>query len=563
MAKFEYKFPELGEGLHEGEIVKMHIKVGDKVTDDDVIMEVQNDKAVVEVPCPVNGTVLEVRVGDGQTCHVGEVVAIIDAEGELPEGSEPEPGPQADAAQESDAQIGGVDTTSSPATADPSASQGSSQASGGNKFAYKFPELGEGLHEGEIVKMHIKVGDKVTDDDIIMEVQNDKAVVEVPCPVNGTVVEVRVADGETHHVGDIVAIIAVEGEMPEGSESIEESAPAAEAKAPVSAPAAASTSGSNREVLATPSVRKFAREEGVDLGQVQGSGKNGKISREDVENFKKNGGQAPAAAASAPAETVAPAAAKSEVSVKAAAPAPAVSASSAAADEERVPFKGIRKAISNAMVKSAYTAPHVTIMDEVDVTELVAFRTRMKPLAEKKGIKVTYLPFIVKALVAAVREFPALNASIDEVNNEIVYKKHYDIGIATDTENGLIVPVVKDADRKSVFKIAESISDLAKRGRDGKLSPNEMRGSTISITNIGSAGGMFFTPIINYPEVAILGTGRISEKAIVRNGEIVAAPMMALSLSFDHRLIDGATAQNCMNYLKSLLANPELMVMEV
>ncbi|CAM3968129.1 2-oxo acid dehydrogenase subunit E2 [Saccharibacillus endophyticus] len=560
MAKFEYKFPELGEGLHEGEIVKMHIKAGDKVTDDDIIMEVQNDKAVVEVPCPVNGTVLEVRAADGETHHVGDIIAIIEAEGELPEGSES--APEADAAQEANAAVGGADTSAaaSPATADPSASQGS--ASGSNKFAYKFPELGEGLHEGEIVKMHIKAGDKVTDDDIIMEVQNDKAVVEVPCPVNGTVLEVRVADGETHHVGDIVAIIEVEGELPEGSETIEESAPAAEAKAPVSAPAAASTSGApNREVLATPSVRKFAREEGVELGQVQGTGKNGKISREDVENFKKNGGQAPAAAsAPAAAASEAPAAAKAEAPAKAAA---APTAVPAAADEERVPFKGIRKAISNAMVKSAYTAPHVTIMDEVDVTELVAFRTRMKPLAEKKGVKVTYLPFIVKALVAAVREFPALNASIDEAANEIVYKKHYDIGIATDTENGLIVPVIKDADRKSVFKIAESISDLAKRGREGKLAPNEMRGSTISITNIGSAGGMFFTPIINYPEVAILGTGRISEKAIVRNGEIVAAPMMALSLSFDHRLIDGATAQNCMNYLKSLLANPELMVMEV
>lgn len=565
MAKFEYKFPELGEGLHEGEIVKMHIKAGDKVTDDDIIMEVQNDKAVVEVPCPVNGTVLEVRAADGEVHHVGDVIAIIEAEGELPHNDEETaPGPQADAAQESNAAVGGVDTKSSPATADPSESQASSsQGSASNKFAYKFPELGEGLHEGEIVKMHIKAGDKVTDDDIIMEVQNDKAVVEVPCPVNGTVLEVRVADGEVHHVGDIVAIIAVEGEMPEGSEMIEESAPAAEANAPTAtSPAAAPAAASSREVLATPSVRKFAREESVDLSQVQGTGKNGKISREDVENFKKNGGQAPAAAEAAPAaaSTEASAAAKSEAPAKAAS---APAASAAAADEERVPFKGIRKAISNAMVKSAYTAPHVTIMDEVDVTELVAFRTRMKPLAEKKGIKVTYLPFIVKALVAAVREFPALNASIDEAANEIVYKKHYDIGIATDTENGLIVPVVKDADRKSVFKIAESISDLAKRGRDGKLAPNEMRGSTISITNIGSAGGMFFTPIINYPEVAILGTGRISEKAIVRNGEIVAAPMMALSLSFDHRLIDGATAQNCMNYLKSLLANPELMVMEV
>nr|WP_247681618.1 dihydrolipoamide acetyltransferase family protein [Paenibacillus sp. Marseille-P2973] len=430
--------------------------------------------------------------------------------------------------------------------------------------------MGEGLHEGEIIKMHIKAGDKVTDEDIVMEVQNDKAVVEVPCPVNGTVLEVFGTDGAVFRVGQVVAVIDAEGDVPE-QEPAHEEANAQEADAAkggadtkdspaASSPAEAKEGGANgaaapaapnREVLATPSVRKFAREQGVDIAQVSGTGNAGKITREDVEAFKNGGAAAAPAAASSKDE---------------AAKAPAASAASAAsvsAEEERVPFKGIRKAISNAMVKSAYTAPHVTIMDEVDVTELVAFRTRMKPIAEKKGIKVTYLPFIVKALVAASRQFPALNASIDEENNEIVYKKHYDIGIATDTDNGLIVPVIKDADRKSIWMIADAIRDLAARGRDGKLSANEMKGSTISISNIGSAGGMFFTPIINYPEVAILGTGRISEKPVVKNGEIVVAPVMALSLSFDHRLIDGATAQNFMNYIKQLLANPELLVMEV
>ncbi|UNK20869.1 2-oxo acid dehydrogenase subunit E2 [Paenibacillus sp. N3/727] len=434
------------------------------------------------------------------------------------------------------------------------------------KFEYRFPELGEGLHEGEIIKMHIKPGDKVTDDDIIMEVQNDKAVVEVPCPVNGTVQEVFAKDGQVCRVGEVVAIIDAEGDIPEQEGHAEEqsaqeadaakgsadtqSSPAANAPADAKQGEAAPVAP-NKDVLATPSVRKFAREQGVDISQVQGSGNNGKITREDVEAFKNGGGQA----AAAPAQEAA--------SEAKAAPAAASAAVDTRAEEERVPFKGIRKAISNAMVKSAYTAPHVTIMDEVDVTELVAFRTRMKPIAEKKGTKVTYLPFIVKALVAASRQFPALNAMIDEENNEIVYKKYYNIGIATDTDSGLIVPVIKDADRKSIWMIADSIRDLAVRGRDGKLSANEMRGSTISISNIGSAGGMFFTPIINFPEVAILGTGRISEKAVVKNGEIVAAPVMALSLSFDHRIIDGATAQNFMNYIKQLLANPELLVMEV
>jgi len=445
------------------------------------------------------------------------------------------------------------------------------------KFEYRFPELGEGLHEGEIIKMHIKPGDKVTDDDIVMEVQNDKAVVEVPCPVNGTVLEVFTKDGQVCRVGEVVAIIDAEGDIPESDGHAEvhvtveaeaakgnadtTSSPAA--TSPVEAKEGAATAAAvpapNREVLATPSVRKFARDNSVDISQVNGSGKGGKITREDVEAFL-SGGNAPAAAAPAAAASAAEEAPKAEA--KAAAPA-AASAGNVSLEEERVPFKGIRKAISNAMVKSAYTAPHVTIMDEVDVTELVAFRARMKPVAEKKGVKVTYLPFIVKALVAASRQFPALNAMIDEESNEIVYKKYYNIGIATDTDNGLIVPVIKDADRKSIWMIASAISDLALRGREGKLTPAEMKGSTISISNIGSAGGMFFTPIINFPEVAILGTGRITEKPVVKNGEITAAPVMALSLSFDHRIIDGATAQNFMNYIKTLLANPDMLVMEV
>ncbi|MDQ0194846.1 dihydrolipoamide acetyltransferase family protein [Paenibacillus wynnii] len=444
------------------------------------------------------------------------------------------------------------------------------------KFEYRFPELGEGLHEGEIIKMHIKAGDKVTDDDIVMEVQNDKAVVEVPCPVNGTVLEVFTKDGQVCRVGEVVAIIDAEGDVPEqeghaeahGSQEADAAKGSADTTTSPAAtsPVAAGEGGGvaavpapDRDVLATPSVRKFAREQNVDISKVNGSGKGGKITREDVEAFVSGG----SVTAVAPATTEVAAPAATEAAAPAAKAAATPVAGNVSLEEERVPFKGIRKAIANAMVKSAYTAPHVTIMDEVDVTELVAFRARMKPVAEKKGVKVTYLPFIVKALVAASRQFPALNAMIDEETNEIVYKKYYNIGIATDTDNGLIVPVIKDADRKSIWMIASSISDLALRGREGKLAPNEMKGSTISISNIGSAGGMFFTPIINFPEVAILGTGRITEKPVVKNGEIVAAPVMALSLSFDHRIIDGATAQNFMNYIKMLLANPDMLVMEV
>lgn len=434
------------------------------------------------------------------------------------------------------------------------------------RFEYKFPELGEGLHEGEIIKMLIKPGDTVTDEDIIMEVQNDKAIVEVPCPVNGKVLEVLVKDGQVCHIGQLVAVIEAEGDIPEQADHGAEApaaaapapaAPAAAAPAAAPAPAAASAAAPSQQVLATPSVRKLAREQGVALASVPGTGKNGRITREDVMQFAAGGATAPAAAA--PAAAGAPAAAAASAAPAAAAPAPVAGERV----EERVPFKGIRKAIANAMVKSVYTAPHVTHMDEVDVTELVALRAKAKPIAEKKGVKLTYLPFIVKALVAAARQFPVMNAMIDEAANEIVYKKYYNIGIATDTDNGLIVPVITDADRRNIWMIAQSISDLAARGRDGKLSASELKGSTLTITNIGSAGGMFFTPVINFPEVAILGTGRITEKPVVKNGEIVVAPVMALSLSYDHRIIDGATAQNFLNYIKQLLADPELLVMEV
>ncbi|WP_159881233.1 dihydrolipoamide acetyltransferase family protein [Paenibacillus puerhi] len=464
-------------------------------------------------------------------------------------------------------------------------------------FEYRFPELGEGIHEGEIVKWHVKPGDTVNDETILMDVQNDKSTVEVPSPVEGKIVELKVAEGTVCTIGDIIAVIEVTGEVPQQagghgdapaaspSEAATPAAGAAENDAakggaevptggvePVGSAVAANVAASKLDtplaggsapsssagsVLATPSVRKLARDKGINIAQVTATGKNGRITKEDVLGFAAGGGTAaaPAAASAAPAAEAA----------KSSAPAAASAAGAVSGDreEERVPLKGIRKAIANAMVKSAYTAPHVTLMDEVDVTRLVALREKAKPVAEKKGVKLTYLPFIVKALVAAARQFPAMNAMIDEEKQEIVYKKYYHIGIATDTDNGLIVPVIQDADRKNIWTIASAIKDLATRGRDGKLGPAELRGSTLTITNIGSAGGMFFTPIINFPEVAILGTGRISEKAVVKNGEIVIAPVMALSLSFDHRIIDGATAQQFMNYIKQLLSDPELLVMEV
>lgn len=222
----------------------------------------------------------------------------------------------------------------------------------------------------------------------------------------------------------------------------------------------------------------------------------------------------------------------------------------------------IRKAIAKAMVNSKHTAPHVTLMDEVDVTNLVAHRKQFKNVAAEQGIKLTYLPYVVKALTSALKKYPVLNTSLDDKTEEVVQKHYFNIGIAADTEKGLLVPVVKNAERKSVFEISDEINGLATKAREGKLAPNEMKGASCTITNIGSAGGQWFTPVINHPEVAILGIGRIADKPIVRDGEIVVAPVLALSLSFDHRMIDGATAQNALNHIKRLLNDPQLILME-
>ncbi|SFL57178.1 dihydrolipoamide acetyltransferase family protein [Salibacterium qingdaonense] len=427
-------------------------------------------------------------------------------------------------------------------------------------FNFELPDIGEGIHEGEIVKWFVQSGDTVQEDDILCEVQNDKAVVEIPSPVEGTVKDVKAEEGATVNVGDVILIVddgsedapaadsggesgseeQQEEQKPQESETEEESSSQPEADT--------EQTGDDKRVIAMPSVRKFAREQGINIQEVEGSGKNGRILKEDVEAHEEGGKPA-----SAPEEEQ-----KEE--------APAASAPASTQDqqalEERVPMKGIRKSIAKAMVNSKRTAPHVTHHDEVDVANLVANRKKFKPVAAEKDIKLTYLPYVVKSLTSAIREFPALNASIDDENEEIVYKKYFNIGIAADTDQGLVVPVVKDADRKSIFMLADEINELAGKARDGKLSPAEMKGGSASISNVGSAQGQWFTPVINHPEVAILGIGRIEEKAVVRDGEVVIRPMLALSLSYDHRLIDGMTAQNALNHVKRLLNDPELLVME-
>lgn len=432
-------------------------------------------------------------------------------------------------------------------------------------FQFKLPDIGEGIHEGEIVKWFVKPGDKVQEDDVLCEVQNDKAVVEIPSPVEGTVEEVLVEEGTVATVGQVLVTFDAPGyedmkfkgdeeEAPKQEEKVEvQAAPQTPPVAGTEAPAASvqqAEADPNRRIIAMPSVRKYSRDKGVDIRLVSGSGKNGRVLKEDIDSFLTGGTTAVAVIEEQPAATEAEKVATTPAIPQGQYP------------ETREKMSGIRKAIAKAMVNSKHTAPHVTLMDEIDVTKLVANRKKFKDIAAQKGIKLTFLPYVVKALTSALREFPALNTSIDDSTSEIIHKHYYNIGIAADTEKGLLVPVVKEADRKSIFTISNEINELATKARDGKLAPDEMKGASCTISNIGSAGGQWFTPVINHPEVAILGIGRIADKPIVKNGEIVVAPVLALSLSFDHRMIDGATAQNALNHIKKLLNDPELLLME-
>ena len=433
-------------------------------------------------------------------------------------------------------------------------------------YTFKLPELGEGMAEGEISSWLVKEGDAVKEDDTLVEIQNDKSVSELPSPVNGTISKIVAQEGDTVEIGDPLIVIDDGSDTPpdlgKGGDAApaEEAAPspAAEPEAAAPAPAAAPTgvpaaSDPNKLVMAMPSVRQHARDKGVDITQVTPTGNHGQVLKADIDNF--NGAAAPApAAAAAPA---APAAAK--------ATGQAIKPWNADRPEleTREPMSPMRKIIAKSMRTSKDIAPHVTSFDEVEVSALMANRKKYKQAAADKDIHLTFLPYIVKALVAVMKDFPELNASIDDTTQEIVTKHYYNIGIATNTDHGLYVPNIKNADSKGMFEIAKEISENSQAAYDNKLSPASMAGGSITISNVGSIGGGWFTPVINQPEVAILGVGRIEKAPYVNeDGDIVVGRMLKLSMSYDHRLIDGALAQNILNELKALLHDPEMLLME-
>ena len=455
-------------------------------------------------------------------------------------------------------------------------------------FEFKLPDIGEGLTEGEVVKWLVKEGDLVENDQPMVEVMTDKATVEITAPRAGRIQKIVAAEGKTIPVGSVMVVIDVgaggdekagpassppqaekrdaEAEAPfaAAAEPAAEPSPAPEreaasrAKAPPRGEAAVRRPPAARrtQTLAAPATRRLARELGVDLDEVPATGPNGRVTREDVERYAKEGASPEPAPSRAPAarEGAAPEAA----ALPPRPPAPTVGAPR---EDEHVPLRGLRGKIAEQMVR-AKQAPHFTYVDECDMTEVVALREKARPLAEARGVKLTFLPFVIKALAAAIRRHPVVNAIVDDEAGGYVMKRDVHVGLATDTDAGLMVPVVKHADRRSLLDLAAEIQNLTTLARTRKIEREDLKGSTITITSAGSLGGILATPILNYPEVAILGVYRVKDRPVVRDGQIVVRKMTNLSITLDHRIVDGATAARFLNDLIRLLETPGLLLME-
>jgi len=415
------------------------------------------------------------------------------------------------------------------------------------QFEFKLPDIGEGVVEGEIVKWLVKEGDVIAEDQALIEVMTDKATVTIPSPKAGKVLKTVGKEGEIAKVHGTLVVLEIEG----GAAAPEAPTAAAAPAAPAMAAAPVANGESGKRVLATPVTRRIAREHGVDLATVAGSGPQGRVTKADVLAMVQGAAQnvaIPSAPVQAPAAVQVPAG-------------PAITS---VAGDERIPVRGLRRKIAENLQRSKHMAPHYHFVEEVDATELVAFRERMNAKLAKGGEKLSFLPFLVKAVIAALKKNKRVNAVMDEQANELVLRGEYNIGIAVATDAGLVVPVLRHADRLSMREIAREIVRLSDAARAGKLSQSDIGGGTFTITSLGQTGGLFATPIINHPEVAIMGVHRMRKRPVVNDaGEIVVRDMMYLSWAFDHRNVDGAEGAKFAYDVIELVQDPEKLIAEM
>jgi len=558
MALIDIKVPDIGDFAEVG-VIELLVKPGDQVKLEQSLITVESDKASMEIPSSHAGVVREMRVQLGDKIHEGSVVLVLDVDSTA-ESETNQPQSQAATAP-------AASKTEVPSTAVPAAPAGAAAPAAG-PLEVRVPDIGD-FKDVAVIELLVKPGDTVGLEQSLFTVESDKASMEIPSPAAGVVKELKVKIGDKVNVGDLVALL--EGTA---AETVASAAPAAPAQtpaavtsAPVPAAAAAAPSAATAVVPvhqpgqptgalphASPSVRKFARELGVPLDEVKGSGPKGRITQDDVQGFTKSvmAGTVQTKAQAA----VAPKAVAGGGAVLDLLPWPKVDFAKFGA-VERKDLPRIKRISGANLHRNWVMIPHVTNNDEADITALEAFRVATNKENEKSGIKVTMLAFVIKAVVAALKKFPEFNASLDGQGDQaqLVYKKYYHIGFAADTPNGLMVPVLKDADKKGILQISQEMGELAKKAREGKLGSADMQGGCMSISSLGGIGGTHFTPIINAPEVAILGLSKSAIKPVWDGQQFVPQLMLPLSLSYDHRVIDGALAARFNAFLGQVLAD--------
>ncbi len=556
---FEFKLPELGENIEQAEIVKILVKAGDKIEVDQILLEIETDKATVEVPAEFSGVVKTVNVKDGETVKIGTIIFTYEeGTGSVSKSEITVPKEELPQQEVNEA----ISEPQKEIAAEPAKTGVQSGI-----FEFRLPELGENIESAEIIKVLVAVGDNVEVNQVLLEIETDKATVEVPAEFSGVVKDVKVKAGEKVKVGSIVLVVESgsspknnkeltknEIEKQEPLKEIERAKPIEKTISEVPSKNISTSSELPRRkdfpvkiAPAAPSVRRFSREIGIDINEVKGNGPGGRISIDDIKAFSKSLNESIRSGGSGLAIGI-----KREQ----------LPDFSKWGDIRKEPMSNIRKKTAEHLSYAWSTIPHVTQFDKADITDLEKLRKQFAKNVEVAGGKLTVTAILLKVIATALKRFPQFNSSVDMDNKEIILKDYFNVGIAVDTEKGLIVPVIKDVDKKNIVQLSTELTEISVKARDKKITIEDMQGGCFTISNLGGIGGTAFTPIVNAPEVAILGVSRGNYEPVYKDGEFIPRMMLPLSLSYDHRVIDGADAARFIRWVVTALEQPFLLSLE-
>lgn len=546
----EFKLPALGENIEKADIVKVLVSKGDKVSVDQVLLEIETDKATVEIPSEFAGIVKSVNVKDGDTVKIGEVIFTYEESGEA-------------AVEEKMVELPKQETNTEIVPDIKTKENNEENRSG--LIEYKMPELGENISSADITKVLINVGDQIEKDQILFEIETDKATVEIPSEFSGIIKELKVKSGDKAKVGDVVLIIesteikkndqiAKPIKFNENKIATSKSVAPVKQKTEIQEPQNTSTVDSNIKkefpniiAAAAPSVRRFAREIGIDINEVNGSGPAGRISDDDVKKYAKSFN-----------EKIRSGAGGLSIGLKR----ELLPDFSKWGNIKKEPMSNVRKKTAEHLSYAWSTIPHVTQFDKADITDLENLRKLFSKKVDSVGGKLTVTAILLKVIASGLKVFPQFNSSVDMDNKEIILKDYFNIGVAVDTEKGLIVPVIKDVDKKNIIQLAVELSEISVKAREKKITIEDMQGGCFTISNLGGIGGTAFTPIVNSPEVAILGVSRGNYEPVYKDGTFTPRLMLPLSLSYDHRIIDGADGARFIRWIVNALEQPFILSLE-